>query len=122
MIKGFMHVGFEVDDIDRALEFYKQLGFELKRQFDKPEPEAKAAHIANASGETFELWQFIDKDHPQVEFIRQHIAFESDNLEEDIQNFVEQGCELVIPVTKGVTMTYAFVRDPSGNNIEIGQR
>ncbi len=122
MIKGYLHTAFEVDDIDQAIAFYEQLGFSIKKQFDKPEPQAKAAHITDKSGATFELWQFIDKDHPQVEIIRRHVAFESDSLEEDVQKLVEQGCELVIPITKGVTLTYAFVRDPSGNYIEIGQR
>ncbi len=122
MIKGFLHTAFEVDDIESAITFYGNLGFKVTKQFDKPEPEAKAAHIVNDNGDTFELWQFTDKAHPQVEFIRRHVAFESDSLEEDIKRLTEQGCELVIPITKGVTLTYAFVRDPSGNYIEIGQR
>lgn len=122
MIKGFLHTAFEVKDIEQAIGFYQQLGFKVKKQFDKPEPEAKAAHIVNDNGDTLELWQFIDKDHPQVEYIRRHVAFESDNLEEDIEALKDKGCELVIPITKGVTLTYAFVRDPDGNYIEIGQR
>lgn len=122
MIKGFLHTAFEVDDIEQAIDFYSNLGFKVTKQFDKPEPHAKAAHISNSQGATFEIWQFIDKDHPQVEIIRRHIAFESDDLDSDIEALREQGCELVIPVTKGVTLTYAFVRDPSGNYIEIGQR
>lgn len=122
MIRGFLHNAFEVKDIEQAISFYQQLGFEVKKRFNKPEPKAKAAHIANDEGDTFELWQFIDKEHPQVEFIRRHIALESDELGEDVKRLVDQGCELVIPITKGVTLTYAFIRDPSGNYIEIGQR
>lgn len=122
MIGKFLHVGFEVDDLDEAIEFYKRLGFSLEKQFDKPEPKAKAAHVVNKDGNTFELWQFIDKEHPQVEFIRRHIAFESNNLDDDIEELINSGCKLVIPKTKGVTLTYAFVQDKSGNYIEIGQR
>lgn len=122
MIKGFLHTGFEVDDIDQAIAFYSNFGFKVAKQFDKPEPKAKAAHIMNDSGVTFEIWQFIDRDHPHVEIIRRHVAFESDNLKEDIKKLTEQGCELVIPISKGATLTYAFVSDPSGNCIEIGQR
>ncbi len=122
MIGKFLHVGFEVDNLEQSIAFYNKLGFEVKKQFDKPEPKAKAAHITNTDGTTFELWQFIDKNHPQVKYVRQHIAVESDNLESDIQELVNSGCELVIPITKGVTLTYAFVKDPSGNYIEVGQR
>ncbi len=122
MIKGLIHIGFEVEDIQPAIDFYEQFGFGLKKKFDKQEPQAKVAHIVNSGGEVFELWQFIDKDHPHVKFIRKHTAFESSNIEEDVQNLLNQGCELVIPITKGVTLMYAFVKDKSGNIIEIGQR
>jgi catechol 2,3-dioxygenase-like lactoylglutathione lyase family enzyme len=122
MITRFLHTGFEVEDIDQAISFYETLGFSVTKQFDKAEPRAKAAHITSTDNTVIELWQFIDKNHPQVEFICRHIAFESDDLEKDIQKLALEGCKQVIPITKGVTMTYAFLRDPSGNYIEIGQR
>jgi len=50
------------------------------------------------------------------------ITVGSDDQKSDIQELVDNGCELAIPITKGVTLTYAFVKDPSGNYIEIGQR
>jgi catechol 2,3-dioxygenase-like lactoylglutathione lyase family enzyme len=122
MIKAFLHTGFEVKDLEQAIKLYEQFGFKVTRRFDKPEPKAVAAHLATASGAVIELWQFFDQQHPQVKFIRRHIAIESDDLEADIANFISQGCTLVIPVTKGVVLTYAFVQDPSGNNIEIAKR
>jgi predicted enzyme related to lactoylglutathione lyase len=45
----------------------------------------------------------------------------SDNLEEDIEKLVEQGCEVVIPKTEGVLVLYSYVRDPNGNYVEIAQ-
>jgi catechol 2,3-dioxygenase-like lactoylglutathione lyase family enzyme len=122
MIKSFLHTGFEVEDLEQAIKLYEQFGFKVTKRFDKPEPKAVAAHLATASGAVIELWQFYDKTHPQVEFIRQHIAIESDDLEADIAHFTSQGCKLVIPVTKGVVLTYAFLQDSSGNNIEIAKR
>jgi len=122
MITRFLHTAFEVQDLNEAIKFYRKLDFSLTKQFDKPEPQAKVAHLSSNNGVVFEIWQFIDKTHVQVEFIRRHIAFESDDLEQDIDKLVEDGCVLVIPITKGVTMTYAFVRDTSGNYLEIGQR
>lgn len=122
MIKNFLHTGFEVDNLEQAIELYSGLGFSLEKQFEKPEPQALAAQMSSPSGTGVELWQFIDKEHPQVEFIRQHVAVESDDLEGDINELVAAGCEVVIPITNGVTLTYAFVRDPSGNYIEVAQR
>ncbi len=122
MIKGFLHTGFEVDNLDDAIVLYEKLGFVLEKQFDKLEPHAKAAHMISVSGGKIELWQFLDKDHPQVQYISSHIAVESDDLEVDIRALVDAGCKIVIPATKGKTLTYVFVQDPSGNNIEIGQR
>ncbi len=122
MIGKFLHTGFEVNDLEEAIKFYKNLGFNLEKQFDKSEPKAKAAHVMNEDGTTFELWQFIDKDHPQVQYIRQHIAFETDDLDGDIKKLIESGCKVVIPKTKSMTLTYIFVLDSSGKCIELGQR
>ncbi|MCW1907921.1 MAG: VOC family protein [Candidatus Saccharibacteria bacterium] len=122
MITKFLHTAFTVNDLDAAIAQYASLGFKLQKQFEKPEPHAMVAHVANAEGITFEIWQFIDSQHPQVEFIKRHIAFESDNLEVDLTKYKELGFEEVIPITQGVSMRYAFVRDQSGNCIEIGQR
>ncbi|HUA13153.1 MAG TPA: VOC family protein [Candidatus Sulfotelmatobacter sp.] len=121
MITKYLHSGFEVKDLGEAIKLYEKLGFSVTTRFEKPEPEAHAAQMASESGAGIELWQFIDTKHPQVEFIRQHIAVASNNLESDIAELEKQGCVIVIPITKGVLLTYAFVRDPSGNYIEIAK-
>jgi len=122
MITKFLHTGFRVTNLDEAIKLYEKLGFTLKRRFDKPKPKAKAAHMSSKNGYDIELWQFLDSDHPQVEYIQQHLAVASDNLEADINDLIKKGCELVIPITKGVVLTYAFVRDPSGNYLEIAKQ
>jgi catechol 2,3-dioxygenase-like lactoylglutathione lyase family enzyme len=119
MITTFLHTGIEVQDLEKALKFYENMGFKVVKRFEKPEPKAHVAHIVSKDGTRIELWQFLDINHPQVEFIRKHIAFSSNDLKNDIQELVKNGCEVVIPITKGVVLTYAFVRDPSGNYIEI---
>ncbi len=122
MITRISHVAVEVENIDESVKFYEGMGFQVVLRFDKPEPKARAVHLASQNGVTVELWQFLDKAHPQVEFIKRHIAVESDNLEADLDVFVKQGCAIVIPITKGVTMTYAFIRDADGNYIEVTQK
>ncbi|HEY1645632.1 MAG TPA: VOC family protein [Candidatus Saccharimonadales bacterium] len=122
MITTFLHTGIEVEDLDKAITLYIKLGFHVVNRFEKPEPRAYVAQLESENVTGVELWQFMDTKHPQVEYIRQHIAVASDNLEADIKELVRQGCEVVIPITKGVTLTYAFLRDPSGNYIEIAKR
>jgi catechol 2,3-dioxygenase-like lactoylglutathione lyase family enzyme len=118
MLKKVLHTGVEVADLAKTVELYKSLGFEVTKEFDKPEPKAKVAIVKN--GETaFEIWQFEDKDHPQVAFIRNHVAIYSDDLENDIAQLVGDGYKLVIPVTEGVVLRYAFVQDAAGACFEI---
>ena len=119
MIKRFWHVGLTVEDLNSAIEQYQNLGFELVDKFEKDEPHALAAEMKHTNGSGIELWQWFDQAHPQVEFIKNHIAFVSNNQDEDVRQLVEQGWEIVIPKTTGVIVNYVFLRDPSGNYIEI---
>ncbi|HSX33512.1 MAG TPA: VOC family protein [Candidatus Saccharimonadales bacterium] len=113
MLKNVLHTGIEVADLAKSIELYRNLGFEVANEFDKPEPKAKVATVKN-DDTAFELWQFEDKDHPQVAFIRSHVAIYSDDLENDVQQLVDSGYKVVIPVTEGVILRYAFVQDPAG--------
>jgi catechol 2,3-dioxygenase-like lactoylglutathione lyase family enzyme len=122
MIKKFWHAGVTVPDLNQAIEEYELLGFKLIERFDNTTPKAVAAHMEHADGSGVELWQWEDKDHPQVEFIKSHLAFESDSSEKDVARLIEQGCEVVIPRTEAETVTFTFVRDPSGNYIEIAEK
>ncbi len=121
MLTHILHTGVAIDDLAKTIELYKSLGFEIKNQFEKPEPKAQVATVQK--GETaFELWEFKDINHPQVAYIRNHIAIYSDDLENDVQQFVDWGLTLVIPITEGVIMRYAFVQDKSGCCYEIATK
>lgn len=113
MLKNVLHTGIEVANLAQSIELYKSLGFEVDTEFEKPEPKAKVATVKK-DDTAFELWQFEDKEHPQVAFIRSHVAIYSDELENDVQQFVDSGYKLVIPITEGVLLRYAFVQDPAG--------
>ncbi|HVX58371.1 MAG TPA: VOC family protein [Candidatus Saccharimonadales bacterium] len=119
MIKKFWHVGLTVKNLNEAIKYYKNLGFELVDEFEKPEPHAYAAEMKHANGSGIEIWQWLDESHPQVEFIKSHMAFVSDDQDADVQMLVDQGWEIVIPKTTGVKVTYVFLRDPSGNYVEV---
>lgn len=118
MLKKILHTGLAVNDLDSALKMYKLLGFEVAKRFHKPDINADVAMVEK--GETvFELFEFHDQDHPQVEFIRNHVAIYSDAIEEDVDTLQKQGYRLTIPITEGIIFRFAFLQDEAGTNYEI---
>ncbi|HSW37801.1 MAG TPA: VOC family protein [Candidatus Saccharimonadales bacterium] len=120
MLKKVLHTGVQVADLNKAIQLYEGLGFSVVKEFDKPEPKAKVAWVRNREM-VIELWQFLDKKHAEVQYISSHLALSSDNLEKDVKALVSQGYKLVIPITQGVILRYAFVQDPAGANYEIAE-
>jgi catechol 2,3-dioxygenase-like lactoylglutathione lyase family enzyme len=118
MLTKILHTGLAVPDLASSIEMYKSLGFEVVKNFNKPDIDADVALVSKGET-TFELFEFHNPDHPQVEFIRNHIAIYSNSLEEDIDKLVGQGYRLVIPITEGVIFRFAYVQDMSGTNYEI---
>jgi predicted enzyme related to lactoylglutathione lyase len=119
MATKFWHIGLTVEDLDSSIAQYEALGLNLENRFDKDTPQAMAAILLGPNGAGVELWQWLEPDHPQVEHIRQHIAFKSDNHEDDVAQLEAQGCQVVIPKTVGKLVTYTFLVDQNGQNIEI---
>jgi len=118
MLKGILHTGLAVPNLQEAIEFYKSLGFVVVKEFDKPDLKANGAMVAKGES-TFELFQFNDPRNAQVEFIRNHIAIYSDSLKDDVDQLIKKGYKLTIPITEGKIFRYAYVQDESGTNYEI---
>ncbi len=118
VLKSVFHTGVEVADLEYAISLYSNLGFEVINRFEKPEPKISIA-IVSKGDTSFELMQFHDKAHPHVKYIRNHIGFMSDDLEKDVQKFIDDGYKLVIPITEGVIVRNAFVQDSAGTCYEI---
>ncbi len=118
MLKKILHTGVSVSDLTSAIKLYEDLGFSVQNRFEKPEPKAKVATVIKGEA-AFELWQFEDTTHPQVSYIKNHIAIYSDDRAADVNEIQPSGYTLVNPVTDGVLHRYAFVQDPSGTCYEI---
>lgn len=118
MIKRVLHTGIEVENLEKTVELYLSLGYKIHNKFEKPEPKASVVTVKKADT-AFELWQFHDKTHPQIAFIRNHVAIYSDDLDNDLKGFIRKGYKLVIPATNGVVLRYAFVQDAAGATYEI---
>jgi len=118
MITKVLHTGFAVPNLETSIQFYKSLGFSVEKTFDKPELNARAAMISRGET-TFELFEFSTSDNPQVNFIRNHIALYSNDLETDLTAMLTKDYVLTIPVTEGVLYRYAYVQDSAGTNYEL---
>ena len=68
---------------------------------------------------TLELFEFHNPEHPQVEYIKSHIAIYSDDIENDVNTLIQQGYKLTIPITEGMVLKFAYVQDATGTNYEI---
>jgi catechol 2,3-dioxygenase-like lactoylglutathione lyase family enzyme len=111
------HVGLAVNDLDAEIAKYEKAGFKLGRRFTKPG--MKAAMLFK-DGTGAEFFEFENPDGELEQKIKRHTAYVSDDLEKDVQQFLDDGCELAIPIEKGtVVKRYAYVKDPAGNYIEL---
>lgn len=121
MILGIHHIGFAVENLEENIKFYNSLDFELVKRFKKAEPKAKAAYLRKESS-LVELWDFENENEPLVKIVRKHIALETDNIEKDIKIFQNNGFEIIVPITEGVTVKkFAFVKDKQNNYFELYQ-
>lgn len=118
MLLRVLHTGIAVDNLEQSITLYESIGYKVVNKFHKPEPSAEVATVQNGDV-AVELWKFESFDHPYTAYIGNHIAFYSDNLDEDIQSMQSKGYKVVIPITDGVLLRYAFVQDASGATYEI---
>ena len=108
------HVGFVVQNMDRAVEYYESLGIgtvgpEIIRE--RGSARLKVRHVQIGSGE-FEFFQPLDGESLQSEFLRdhgegiQHIAFTVADIDREAKELAERGIKMI------------FRKDaPSGNKI-----
>ena len=60
-----------------------------------------------------------DLDFPKVIEV-QHLGIAVTNLEDKIRELQKEGIEIVVPITKGVSVKqFAFIKDPNGFSIEL---
>jgi catechol 2,3-dioxygenase-like lactoylglutathione lyase family enzyme len=107
------HVSINVDDVDKALDFYVgTLGLVPRR--DRPDFGFPGAWL-NAGDQQVHL---IGGQPPAN--LGQHFALQVDDIDKAIRDLRERGVEVTdaIPVA---TNFQAFLSDPAGNNIELHQ-
>ena len=125
-VKAINHVGIRVSERERALDFYRKLGFELVWS-GGPEP---VAIIRNSAGIEINLIvngardpanQNVLLDHPTKFPGYTHVAYEIESS--SIERVVAELASLGIVITEGPVelggAMAVFVRDPDGNVLEL---
>lgn len=123
-IRGYDHVGIRVSDRDRALDFYRELGFVPDPQFS----DDRVAEIVAADGTRINLiFNGIARsnnvllDEPVKWPGYTHGAFIVESLDDLLDWANRSGVEVTEgPVDWGRRMT-CFIRDPDGNVLEFNE-
>jgi len=116
------HLAIPVKDLEESKKFYEKLGFEVFSSWKKPNQKLKALWMQNKSGYKIELiYHPTNKDFVFPKIIEvQHLGITVIDLKEKIKEFQEYGIEIVVPITKGVSVKqFAFIKDPNGFSIEL---
>lgn len=121
MLKKIDHIGIAVHSIEEARPFYeKTLGLAFEGEENVTEQHVKTAFFA--IGETqIELLEPTSPESPLHKFLEtrgegiHHIAYRSDNLEENLEAARQNGCNLINekPITGAGGKQIAFLHPKS---------
>ncbi len=121
MLKKIDHIGIAVHSIDAARSFYENaLGLTCSRVEEVSDQKVRTAFFS--LGEThIELLEPTAPDSPMAKFLEErgegihHIAYQSDNLEYQLQQAKGNGCQLIHekPITGAGGKQVAFLHPRS---------
>lgn len=113
-LDGVHHVSLNVSDLDEATRFYRDvLGLE---QIPRPDFGFPGAWL-RSGGQEIHLMQVEKHQAPEG----QHFAFRVDDLDAAVRELEKRGVRLSGPFEIAGVGRQAFLRDPSGNMIELNQ-
>jgi lactoylglutathione lyase len=124
MLTKLLHTRYRVNDLDKAITFYRDvLGLEMTRTHESPRGSKLAFFKAPESEEEIEICFFPASGPVVVQPDLTHLAFEV----EDIEAFAERTAAMGYPLSDGPTKTssgsvIAFIDAPEGYEIELIQK
>jgi methylmalonyl-CoA/ethylmalonyl-CoA epimerase len=99
-MKKIKHIAIVVKDMDKTVETYRDMfGFEVSSTLDMPGGEVRIVMIS-CGDITLELFQPLKETGQFADFLKEtggglhHIAFETDNIDEDFNKLKAQGRKL----------------------------
>lgn len=101
MLKKIEHLGIAVESIEVSLKVYETLLGTSCYKLEQVESEGVKTAFLQIGESKIELLEATIPESPIAKFLSKkgkgihHIAFETDNIEEEIKRLVEQGFELI---------------------------
>ncbi len=125
MIKKIAHIGIAVKNLSSAAEMYKKL---FQTEPSRPEfvADQKVNVVKFTIGESvIELLEGTSDDSPITKFIEKrgegihHIAYESDNIKDEMQRLDKEGFEMINkePTVGADNMLVAFIKPGSTGGV-----
>lgn len=119
MILRIDHVGILVEDLDAAIKFYEKLGFSVENRFEVKAEKGRAATIRKVNSK-IELFEFENKETPLAKIVEHHIGFETNDIQKDLELFLSNGYELILPIASGtVVKQKCFVKSADNQYVEL---
>ena len=138
MIKSINHTGVVVQNLDRSVEFYRDIvGLEVITHLDRQgdtvsqvvgydNTHLKAALLRSMNGQVLELVQFLQPQPGQRPTEERavlgvsHLAFDVDNIDETLCHLIEHGAiKMNDPVEVAPGKKVCYFQDPDGNWLEL---
>lgn len=125
MIKSINHIGIAVSDLDKSIEIFKKLLQTEDVHKEIVEDQKVAVASFNVGGVLIELTQPTSPESPIAKHIEKkgegihHIAFEADNVQEELDRLTAEGISLVdkAPRAGAHDMMIAFLHPKSTNSV-----
>jgi catechol 2,3-dioxygenase-like lactoylglutathione lyase family enzyme len=137
MITGIQHIGIVVSDINRSIDFYKNvLGLEVGEKWEF-EPGAtlgsnmrlpRRVVFIKAKNASFELLDQAENTKARPEDVSvntiglHHIAFSVDQIHSFIASLSRKGIRFSTGPVDLKDLTVAFFEDPDGNMLELYEK
>ena len=126
-IKRINHIAIVVDDIDRALSFWRDaLGLKLDHIEDIPEQESMVAFLPTGESEV-ELVQPTSEDSGVARYLQKrgpgmhHICFEVEDIQASLEQLKGKGVRLIneTPLTGAGGRKMAFIHPESAYGVLV---
>jgi lactoylglutathione lyase len=118
-----IYFGIQVSNLERSIKFYtKELGMKLLGKFDIKETGGKVAQLKSpSSSQILELNWYPKRYKIGGKSGLDHIAFQVDDANSSFEKLSKKHEVGLSPFREG-NWVLAYIKDPDGNWIEIGER
>ena len=127
LLNRIHHVAIICSDYEKSKHFYMQvLGLRIVREVYRAERQSYKLDLAVGDNYQIELFSFPDPparpSRPEARGLR-HLAFEVDNLEENIRHLTTHGIETEpVRVDEWTGKRFTFLADPDGLPVELYEK